>query len=445
MPIAAISTPPGQGAIAVLRLSGEGALAVADAIFRGAGGRSLQASPARRAVFGTIVDGAGEKVDEVLATAFRGPASYTGEDLVEISCHGGVLVTGRILELLLENGATAAEPGEFTQRAFLNGKMDLTQAEAVMDLIEAQTTLALRAANEQLSGRIGSAMMALRGELLGVLAHLEAYIDFPEEDIDPDTGSAMLDRIESARAAVARLIATAEQGRILREGARAVICGPPNVGKSSLLNVLLGFERAIVSDIAGTTRDTIEEVINVRGLPLRLVDTAGVRASTDAIEREGIARAERQIAEADIVLEIADASLPPGERISAPPGRHHLFILNKADLGEHAGWSAAAATRLSCKTGAGTAELADAIFAALTAGSADWGAHLVAINARHKSCLARARADLGSARDAFAAGQPPEIVALELRSALDAIGEVVGKADSDELLGVIFGRFCIGK
>jgi tRNA modification GTPase len=313
--IAAISTPFGEGAIAVLRLSGPGAVAIADASFRGK--ISPSAAPARVQHFGAIHDGVA-KLDDVLLTVFREPHSYTGEDIVEIACHGGVLVARRILELLLRQGARSALPGEFTQRAFLNGKMDLTQAEAVMDLISAQTDLALRAASEQLEGRLGERIRDLREALLGTLAHIEAYIDFPDEDIDPDTGAALQARLEAARADIDALLATADRGRILREGVRVVIYGEPNVGKSSLLNLLLGTERAIVSTRPGTTRDVIEETINLHGLPVRLVDTAGVRESEDEIERAGIERTRRAVERADLILHVVDASAEDG-RGGPPP------------------------------------------------------------------------------------------------------------------------------
>jgi tRNA modification GTPase len=287
--IAAISTPIGEGALAVIRLSGGGALSILTRIF--AGSMSPEKFVPRRVEFGRIHDAAG-KVDDVLVTFFRGPKSYTGEDVVEISCHGGILVTRRVLDLLLAAGARMADPGEFTQRAFLNGKMDLTQAEAVMDLIRAQTELALRAANEQLAGHLGNELTDIRELLLTSLAHVEAYIDFPDEQIDPDTGKALLDRILALENRLDRLLATADQGRVLRHGLRTVIYGAPNVGKSSLLNLLLGYDRAIVSEVPGTTRDTIEEVINVRGIPVRLIDTAGARESSDLLESEGIRRTQ---------------------------------------------------------------------------------------------------------------------------------------------------------
>ncbi|MCB1230258.1 MAG: tRNA uridine-5-carboxymethylaminomethyl(34) synthesis GTPase MnmE [Verrucomicrobiae bacterium] len=444
--IAAIATPPGQGAIALIRVSGEGAKSIAESVFS----RSIETP--RMQAFGRVKSAkSDDTIDEVLLTWFQSPHSYTGEDVIEISCHGGMLVTQKVLERILEAGARPAEAGEFSQRAFFNGKMDLTQAEAVMDLISAQTDLALKAAHEQLSGRLGNALTRLREELIGIVAHVEAYIDFPEEDIDPETGEALLSRIDVARKSVDQLIATADQGRILREGVRTVICGAPNVGKSSLLNVLLGFDRAIVSETAGTTRDTIEEVINLRGIPIRLIDTAGVRESNDLIEREGITRTQAQIAHAELVLEMVDVSESKSRSgsgeiaASIPAGTHHLRLLNKIDRGEHTDWRDVEGVRLSCLEETGMDSLTEAIFEKLGGPGANWGADLVAINARHKRCLNRASEDLGNARHRLASGESPEFVALDLRSALDAIGEVVGKTDVEEILGEIFSTFCIGK
>ncbi len=457
--IAAISTPFGEGAIAVLRLSGPRAVELADAVFRSKI-RAAELMP-RVQQFGAIFH-AEEKLDDVLLTVFRAPASYTGEDVVEIAGHGGVLVSRRILELLLRGGARAAQPGEFTQRAYLGGKMDLTQAEAVMDLITAQTDLALRAATEQLEGRLGERIRALREMLLGLLAHVEAFIDFPDEDIDPDTGEALLGKLDAARGEIEALLATADRGKVLREGVRTVIYGAPNVGKSSLLNLLLGHERAIVSAKPGTTRDVIEEVINLRGIPLRLIDTAGMRESEDEIERAGMERTRRQVERADLVLHVMEAgeaiadcglarppsfpleSLPPPRRI-ADLGERALLVLNKVDLGEHASWRGVEAVRISCLSGEGLEALADAIVARVSGGQAahrDWS---LAINARHQACLEKAMHFGDAARQALAEGLSPEFVAEELRSALDAVGEVVGKADSEDVLGKIFSTFCIGK
>jgi tRNA modification GTPase len=439
--IAAISTPIGEGALAVIRLSGPGALSVFALVFRGA------SSPAefvpRRVVFGEIHDRAG-KIDEVLVTYFRGPHSYTGEDVVEISCHGGVLVTRRVLDLLLAGGSRMASPGEFTQRAFLNGKMDLTQAEAVMDLIRAQTELALRAANEQLAGHLGTELAEVRELLLTTLAHVEAYIDFPDEQIDPDTGKVLGNRILALEDRLDRLLATADQGRVLRHGLRTVIYGAPNVGKSSLLNLLLGYDRAIVSEIPGTTRDTIEEVINVRGIPVRLIDTAGARESSDLLESEGIRRAHRQVEEADLVFHVVDGSLPPSG-VKPVDRSRSVLLLNKADLGVHPEWQTAIGIRFSCKEKSGLEDLNQAIWDRVMGGAIKVDDVRVAINARHQACLQNARRLLETGRRSLEDGKSPEFISIELRGALDAVGEVVGKLDTEDLLGKIFSEFCIGK
>jgi tRNA modification GTPase len=453
--IAAISTPFGEGAIALLRLSGGRAVAIADEVFTG----KIKPSKARQRVqiFGRLMDG-DAVIDEGLVTVFPAPASYTGEDVVEIACHGGILVTRRILQLLLARGARLAEPGEFTQRAFLNGKMDLTQAEAVMDLVRAQTDLAMRAATEQLEGRLGAKIRELRALLLGLLTHVEAFIDFPDEDIDPDTGAALLIKLKAAEDGIALLLRTADHGKVLREGARTVICGAPNVGKSSLMNLLLGYERAIVSETPGTTRDTIEEVINLRGIPLRLVDTAGVRNSEDSIEKQGIERARKQIERADLVLQVLDASRSPLDQASGialeylEDRRGAIAVLNKVDLGEHKEWISFTQTypsypwvRISCKTGEGMERLAETIFERVMGGGVAIADASVAINVRHQSCLQNAARFCDAARKAVEDQLSAEFIAVELRAALDAVGEVVGKVDSEELLGMIFSTFCIGK
>ncbi len=443
--IAAISTALGQGAIAVLRVSGPDACVRVNPLFRE---RDLARVEARRACYGTIIDREGHPVDHVLVTVFKGPASYTGEDLVEISCHGGMLVTREIFELLLRSGCRAAEPGEFTQRAFLNGKMDLTQAEAVMDLIQAQTSLARRAANQQLGGHLGQAMQRLREDLISVVAHLEAYIDFPEEDIDPDVGEELYQRLRALDERMTTLLASADRGRVLREGAKVVICGEPNVGKSSLLNVLLGFERAIVSDTAGTTRDTVEEVINLKGLPLRLIDTAGLRDSGDAIERQGIDRTRDAITHADAVIEVIDGHASPRPSAVTKPDDFQgvwVRLFNKADLGLHGDHEIDKGIAFSCPERTGIEKLTETLTAALWSQENDSQMQLVAINARHQRCLERAREACRRGMDGMKAGLEPEFVAVDLRECLEAIGEVVGKVDVEEILGEIFSSFCIGK
>nr|MDQ6939936.1 tRNA uridine-5-carboxymethylaminomethyl(34) synthesis GTPase MnmE [Verrucomicrobiota bacterium] len=297
--IAAISTPVGEGAIALVRISGADAIAIADRIFRGTKKPSEFATHVQH--LGEIL--AGERVvDQVMLSVHRAPQSYTGEDLVEISCHGGIVVSAQVLEACLTSGARAARGGEFTERAYLNGKMDLTQAEAVIDLIRAQTDLALRSATEQLEGKLGAAIRMIRDAIVDLLAHVEAAIDFPEEGISPDTEEKLRARLAQICEKIDALLATEQRGRILREGVRVVIYGATNAGKSSLLNRLLGYDRAIVSHIPGTTRDTIEEVINLRGVPVRLLDTAGVRETSDELERAGLERTEKSLGAADLIL-----------------------------------------------------------------------------------------------------------------------------------------------
>ena len=352
-----------------------------------------------------------------------------------------------MLARFLECGASHASPGEFSQRAFLNGKLDLTQAEGIMDLISAQTRLAIRAAHSQLEGTLGKRTTAARDELLKVLAHLEAWIDFPDEDIDPQTTIELRARITKILQTIDSLLATADQGRVLREGVRTVIFGEPNVGKSSLLNRLLGFERAIVSDIAGTTRDTIEEIINLHDIPLRLVDTAGIRDSDDIVESQGIQRTVRQIENADLLLEVADASQPRPERAVYPSNQAtHLLVLNKSDLGEHPSWEYADAIRISCLKDDGFNQLSEKIRTALHFTEADFGEHAVAINARHQASLKLAHTSLHAALSLLTEhATNPELAAIDLREALDALGEIPGKVDTEDLLDVIFSSFCIGK
>lgn len=438
--IAAISTPIGEGAIAVLRLSGSEAKAIVSRIFRGSA--SVAEWEPRRHYLGEVVNEDG-KIDQVLATYFRAPHSYTGQDLIEISCHGGILVTRQILALLLRRGARSAEPGEFTQRAFLNGKMDLTQAEAVMDVIHAQTELALRAANEQLAGRLGSELRQLQDALLTTLAHVEAYIDFPDEQIDPDTGATLGKRLEDIATRLQRLLGTAEQGRILRHGLRTVIYGEPNVGKSSLLNLLLGYDRAIVSEIAGTTRDTIEDTINFHGVPVRLIDTAGARESRDRLEQEGIRRTHIELEQADLILHLVDASSPRKENIRTNHKR--LLILNKVDLGFHPDWESTDGVRFSCKTDFGRGALENEIRRRVMGGEVSLQNSHIAISVRHQACLRQAEQAVKKASEGIGQNQLPELIAVDLRTALDGIGDVVGKHDTEDLLGKIFSEFCIGK
>jgi tRNA modification GTPase len=442
--IAAISTPAGEGAIALVRISGPDAILIADRIFRG--NETASALPSQTQHLGEIVDPEQKHaIDQVLLSVHRAPSSYTGENVVEISCHGGLLVTARILEACFRAGARAAQPGEFTERAFLNGKMDLTQAEAVMDLIRARSDLAMRSAQEQLAGRLGRAVEQIRRDLIELLAHVEASIDFPEEGITPAEGSGLRPRLEAIIEKIRALLATAGSGRILREGLRVVIYGPANAGKSSLLNRLLGYERAIVHKEPGTTRDTIEETVNIRGIPIRLLDTAGLREVTDDVEREGIARTARSLEAADLVLQVVDRSGP------TPPGwnqngadNHRILLLNKSDLPEHPDWRDVEALRICCLSENGLAGLEQAIFGRISHEKLEPESG-VAINARHHDCLRRAFASCDLARGTLEKGLAPEYVAIDLRAVLAALNEITGAGDIEDVRNALFAQFCIGK
>jgi tRNA modification GTPase len=440
--IAAVSTATGEGAIALVRISGEDAVGVADRVYRGKGKPSEFPSHTQR--LGEIV-AADRAIDQVMISVHRAPGSYTGEDLVEISCHGGIRVTACVLEACLRHGARMARPGEFTERAFMNGKMDLTQAEAVIDVIRAQTDLALRSAHEQLEGRLGRAVNVIRGELIELLAHLEAAIDFPEEGIAPDEGGKLRTRLDSVRTKISGLLATAEQGRIFREGLRAVLYGPTNAGKSSLLNRLLGYDRAIVSETPGTTRDTIEELINLRGIPLRLSDTAGLREASDDLEREGMNRTKKSRETADLILHVLDRNAAkPADFDDMAAAPNWLLLLNKSDLPEHSDWKEQEALRISCKEENGLEGLAEAIVARVS--HQRWQTeNPIAINARHQDCLRRALEHTDQAHATLNNDVAPEYIALDLRSALRAIGEITGAESVEQILDSVFAQFCIGK
>jgi tRNA modification GTPase len=395
--------------------------------------------------FGEIVDEQGRLIDQVMISIHRAPASYTGEDLVEISCHGGTLVSAKVLEACLRAGARGARPGEFTERAFLNGKMDLTQAEAVIDLIRAKTDLALRSATEQLEGRLGAGIKKIRDALVDLVAQIEASIDFPEEGIALDEGEKLCARLDSIREEIANLLATAHQGRILREGVRVVIYGATNAGKSSLLNRLLGYERVIVSETHGTTRDTIEESVNLRGVPIRLLDTAGLRRSISRLEREGIARTEKSLQTADLLLHIADRNAPrPPHFENRTRNGNEIVVLNKSDLSEHGDWKNFDGLRISCATGEGLSELENEMLTRIMKENLR-PESAVAINARHRECLRRARDACDRARTAMKEALAPEYISVDLHDALRAVGEVIGAVDVEQILDSVFTQFCIGK
>jgi tRNA modification GTPase len=437
--IAAISTAAGEAAIALVRISGESAIDVAEKIF--CGQKPPHQFESHKQHVGEIVQD-GSVIDRAMLAVHRAPSSYTGEDMVEISCHGGALVTAKVLETCLRAGARAARPGEFTERAYCNGKIDLTQAEAVIDLIRAQTDLALRSATEQLSGQLGEEFRNLRQRLIEIIAHLEASMDFPEEGITPADIATTRDRLDLLRNEIDGLIATAETGRILREGLRVVIFGATNAGKSSLLNRMLGFDRAIVSEMHGTTRDSIEERVNLRGIALRLFDTAGLRTPENLVEREGMERTRRTLETADLRLHIVDANGPRPSDFATDPDE--LLILNKSDLPERADWSSADAIRISCKTGTGLPKLADEIYRRI--GGAKLNAESpLAINARHRVQLRRASEAIARALVAIGSGATPEMFAIDLQEARQAIDELLGDGDEEAVRDAIFSQFCIGK
>jgi tRNA modification GTPase len=441
--IAAISTPPGEGAIALVRVSGANAIQIADKIFRGK--EKPSRFPSHVQHLGEIFSAENELIDQAVVSIHRAPASYTAEDLLEVSCHGGTLVSAKVLETCLRAGARAARPGEFTERAFLNGKMDLTQAEAVIDLIRARTDLALRSATEQLEGRLGDQIRKIRDELIVLLAHINASIDFPEEGITPDEGETLCARLDFIRDEITALLATADQGRVLREGVRVVIYGATNAGKSSLLNRLLGYDRVIVSDTHGTTRDTIEETVNLDGVPIRLLDTAGLRASESELESEGIARTEKSLQLADLRLHIADRNAPkPPHFNGRAADSNDIVVLNKSDLAEDSDWQNFSALRISCVTGEGLPQLQKEILTRIRQQNLR-PESAVAINTRHRDCLRRAFESCDRAWATLGQKVSPEYVAIDLDEALRAVGEVIGVVDVEQILDSVFSQFCIGK
>jgi len=438
----------------VIRISGHEALAITDRCFLPAGKSSLKptAAPSHTIQYGHIRHRE-RNVDEVLVAVMRAPRTFTREDTVEVTCHGGVLPAKLVLDALLESGARLAEPGEFTRRAFLNGRLDLAQAEAVADLIHSRTELALQAANEQLAGKLSQKINELRDDLVKTLAHIEAHIDFPDEDISPDTQGQLVNRLELGIAFMEQLLRTANEGQILRRGIRGAIVGKPNAGKSSLLNQLLGHDRAIVSPVPGTTRDTIEETANIRGVPVILIDTAGLREARDEIEREGIRRSRQTLENAEFVLQVIDSSEGAGDtgEVDLPDlaSKKRLVVFNKVDLrpkGEASVLNGPdKVLEVSCRTGQGIEALKDAIKNLVWSGEIHSEMLQVMINSRHQDALNRSRAAALKALSAMRAGETLEIVAMELRIAVNAVGEIVGKTATEDLLDMIFSQFCIGK
>ncbi|HEV3271148.1 MAG TPA: tRNA uridine-5-carboxymethylaminomethyl(34) synthesis GTPase MnmE [Candidatus Methylacidiphilales bacterium] len=437
--IIALSTPPGVAALAVIRMSGPESLAIIERLMEG-----KMECEAGRAVYRTLRHG-NKTLDDAVVTVWRAPHSYTGEETVEISCHGNPHIVENIIEACLSLGARSARPGEFTQRAFLNDKLSLTQAEGLLNLLYAPTERALASARAMKEGRLGRALEAVRAELVDMLSHLEASLDFAEEGIEPRVGPEFLERVEKVRETIGRLLRTAPLGRILQEGALTVIVGEPNVGKSSLLNALLREDRAIVAPTPGTTRDWIEAPCNVRGLPLRLVDTAGRRESDDPVEIEGNRRARALLPKAQLLLQVVEAHRPyPAAKIELPENVPGLLVANKSDLGRD-GSIPAGAIFLSALTGEGIGELEAGIEAALGANVADETETELTINARQNATLERAAQSLDRAAEGLRGSAGLELVSVELREALGELAEVIGETDNEAILTRLFENFCIGK
>ena len=449
--ICAVSTPPGEGGIGIIRVSGRDAVLIASGIFTP--GRETGDFPGASHTlrYGHVVDPAtGERVDEALVSVMRAPTTYTREDVVEINCHGGMVPLWRTMGLLIAAGARQAEPGEFTKRAFLNGRIDLAQAEAVMDIIRAKTDLAHRAANEQLQGGLSAEISLLRDRLISIIASVEAGIDFPE-DMESETGEPLRKDVSRLLDGLDGLLSSASFGRILRDGFATAIVGRPNVGKSSLLNALLKQDRAIVTDVPGTTRDVLEEYLNIAGVPLRILDTAGIRHSHDVVEREGVRRTLAAIESADLVLVVLDGSQPltPEDQrvLDEVSGKNSLAVINKSDLPEKIETNGLSMTRVSvsCRTGAGLRDLHQALADVVRKGTIASREHAWAVNQRHKAALEQAKEGLQRALETIKSGLSPEFIAVDLRGALDSLGLIIGATYTEDILERIFNDFCIGK
>jgi tRNA modification GTPase len=448
--IAAISTPSGNGGIGIIRVSGDLAASVAQSVFKPVNSGGLVS---HRFSFGTVRDSrSGAIVDEAMAVYMRAPRSYTREDVLEIHCHGGWLVVEQVLALVLSCGVRLAEPGEFTRRAFLNGRIDLTQAEAVMDIIASKSEAALQLAQKQREGVLSQQLGTIREYLVRALALVEAYIDFPDDDLGEADSAAIAASVVEARSIIDRLVATFDEGRVIREGIAVLIVGKPNAGKSSLLNRLLNENRAIVTHIPGTTRDIIEQTVNFDGLSVRLLDTAGIRHTDDLVEREGISRALEQIPSADLVLAVFDASHTYSHEdqliIDSVVATKTILVLNKSDLprqlvvpGED---QFIHTVEISALSGAGIDLLKQKVCGHFLTTAVDSREFIVVSRARHRDALVSATTYLNRFNDSFTEGNL-ELLSLELRSALEAVGSITGQTATDEVLDLIFSSFCIGK
>jgi tRNA modification GTPase len=453
--IAAISTPVGQGGIGIVRISGPGSLAIADRIFHSRRKKPASHAGSFSVRYGHIIRPAdGSIVDEVLVTVMRAPSSYTKEDVVEVNCHGGMVTVREVLGIVLQQGARLADPGEFTKRAFLNGRISLAQAEAVMDLIQATTEASMKVAEEQMRGGLSKKLDELRNALIETCALVEAQIDFPEDDIGMQTIGQLDEQLRAIWSEIGKLSATFDEARFFREGLAVAIVGRPNVGKSSLLNALLGKDRAIVTPIPGTTRDILEEYLNINGLPVRIIDTAGIRDAVDEVEQAGVARSLYAVESADFVIAMLDGSEPlMGEDISLLEkirDKNAVIAVNKADLPRRLspdGFMAQGKQcfHISAVTGEGLEELKSGLF---HSNLRNWGEEregVVVTNMRHKLALDRTQAALERAVEILGDGRPLEILAIELSYATESIGEITGVVTTEDILDKIFSNFCIGK
>lgn len=455
--IAAISTPPGEGAISIVRLSGDQALMIANKVYQ-SGNKQLLDVPSHTIHYGHIVDPKSEQlVDEVMVSVMRAPRTFTREDVVEINCHGGIVVVNQILQLLLREGARLAEPGEFTKRAFLNGRVDLSQAEAVMDLIRAKTDKAMGVALNQLDGNLSALIRSLRQEILETLAQVEVNIDYPEyDDVEELTTKLLLEKAQMIRQRIEVLLATSQQGKVLREGLSTAIIGRPNVGKSSLLNHLLREEKAIVTDIAGTTRDVIEEYVNVRGVPLKLIDTAGIRETEDIVEQIGVARSRKALAESELILLVLNQSEPltieDEQLLEATKGLKRIILLNKTDLPKQLEEEKLLSLiedepvfAISVANNEGLDRLETAISDLFFGGQTGERDATYVSNTRHIALLEKAAISLQEVIAGIDAGMPVDLVQMDMTRCWDYLGEVVGDSVQDELITQLFSQFCLGK
>lgn len=453
--IAAAATAMSSSGIGIIRISGEEAFSIMKKIFRPyRKEKDMSAQPSYTVHYGTVEEGE-EILDEVLVLLMRGPHSYTAEDTVEVDCHGGRLVMQRILDLVIKNGARPAEPGEFTKRAFLNGRIDLSQAEAVMDLIQSRNRMALKSSVSQLQGSVRQQIEKLRSQILYETAFLEAALDDPEHISLDGYSEELLKKVEVICGEIEKLLKSSESGRILKEGIKTVILGKPNAGKSSLLNVLLGEERAIVTEIEGTTRDVLEEQLQLGDLSLLLLDTAGIRSTEDIVEQIGVDRARKQAEDADLILYVADSSRPLNESdeeiLSLLEGKKSLVLLNKSDL-EPVVTPEMMQERtkhkvllISAKEEQGIRELEEEIRSLFFQGEVDFNDEILITNARHKAALQDARASLSMVKESIQNGMPEDFYTIDLTDAYQALGRILGEEMGEDLINEIFGKFCMGK